>query len=62
MLTIRYFRQFRSRVAAWCLLFTYGALGWLATAFAGYGWMRLQMREYRAHTNLPSGPSSQQLI
>ncbi|MDF7812641.1 serine hydrolase domain-containing protein [Hymenobacter sp. YC55] len=43
ILTIRYFRQFRSRVVAWYLLCTYGALGWLATAFATYGWMSLQM-------------------
>ncbi|MBO0358196.1 beta-lactamase family protein [Hymenobacter sp. BT186] len=42
-LTVRHFRQFRSRVVAWYLLLTYGALGWLAFALASYGWMSLQL-------------------
>lgn len=41
LLTLRRFGQFRSRIVAWYLLLTYGALGWLAAALASYGWLSL---------------------
>ncbi|GAB3835895.1 serine hydrolase domain-containing protein [Hymenobacter jeollabukensis] len=43
LLTLRRFRQFRSRTVAWYLLLTYGALGWLAFALASYGWLSLRL-------------------
>jgi CubicO group peptidase (beta-lactamase class C family) len=43
LLTVRTFRQFRSRAVAWYLLLTYGALGWLAVMLASYGWLSLRL-------------------
>ena len=43
MLTVRFFKQFRRPAAAWYLLLTYGALGWLAAVLATYGWMSLRL-------------------
>jgi CubicO group peptidase (beta-lactamase class C family) len=42
-LTVRRFRLFRSRVVAWYLLLTYGALGLVATTLGTYGWLGLQL-------------------
>lgn len=43
LLTVRYFGHFRRRAVAWYLLLTYGALGWLATVLAAYGWMAVRV-------------------
>ncbi|MBC6605476.1 beta-lactamase family protein [Hymenobacter sp. BT188] len=43
ILTVRRFRLFRSRVVAWYLLLTYGALGLVATVLGTYGWLGLQL-------------------
>ena len=43
VLTVRYFRHFRRPAVAWCLLLTYGTLGWLAAVLGTYGWMSLQL-------------------
>ncbi len=43
VLTVRRFRLFRSRVVAWYLLLTYGALGLIATVLGSYGWLGLQL-------------------
>ena len=37
------FRQFRSRLAAWYLLLTYGGLGFLVAVFATYGWLGMRL-------------------
>jgi CubicO group peptidase (beta-lactamase class C family) len=37
------FRQFRSRLAAWYLLLTYGGLGFLVAVLATYGWLGVQL-------------------
>jgi CubicO group peptidase (beta-lactamase class C family) len=37
------FRQFRSRLAAWYLLLTYGGLGFLVAVLGSYGWLGLQL-------------------
>ncbi|GAB3584592.1 hypothetical protein GCM10027345_31800 [Hymenobacter daeguensis] len=42
LLTVRYLGHFRHRAVAWYLLLTYGALGWLATVLAAYGWMTIR--------------------
>ena len=36
------FRQFRSRLAAWYLLLTYGGLGFLVAVLGNYGWLGMQ--------------------
>ncbi|SMB98406.1 beta-lactamase [Hymenobacter roseosalivarius DSM 11622] len=43
ILTVRRFHLFRSRVVAWYLLLTYGALGLVATVLGSYGWLGLQL-------------------
>ena len=43
VLTVRYFGQFRRPAAAWYLLLTYCALGWLAAVLGTYGWMSLRL-------------------
>ncbi|TGE18342.1 hypothetical protein [Hymenobacter elongatus] len=43
LLTVWYFGHFQRRAVAWYLLLTYGALSWLATVVAMYGWMSLRV-------------------
>jgi CubicO group peptidase (beta-lactamase class C family) len=37
------FRQFRSRLAAWYLLLTYGGLGFLVAVLGTYGWLGMRL-------------------
>lgn len=37
------FRQFRSRLAAWYLLLTYGGLGFLVAVLGSYGWLGMRL-------------------
>jgi hypothetical protein len=37
------FRQFRSRLAAWYLLLTYGGLGFLVAVLSTYGWLGIRL-------------------
>jgi hypothetical protein len=37
------FRQFRSRLAAWYLLLTYGGLGFLIAVLCTYGWLGMRL-------------------
>jgi hypothetical protein len=37
------FRQFRSRLAAWYLLLTYGGLGFLVAVLASHGWLGMRL-------------------
>ena len=43
VLTVRRFRQFRSRFVVGFLLLSYGALGWLAVLLGTYGWLGLRL-------------------
>jgi CubicO group peptidase (beta-lactamase class C family) len=42
-LLLRHFRRFRSRLAAWYLLATYGGLLFLVAVFGNYGWLGWQL-------------------